>query len=177
MVYTKTVTTPANTTEANKVRTQLKVVRGLIYRFELYIPPGASGLVHTYLMDSSTPLYPSTPGETFFGDGITISFEDLYEVNSEIRLLDIWAYNLDDTYDHMIQVRLGMVSKDEYIARFLPSYARNEAQAILDMQFGRDNVRQGFSIYFFLSDLIPAGTGRIRQTAHPEGVSWTYCVL
>ena len=40
-----------------------------------------------------------------------------------------------------------------------------------NMRFGRDNVPQAFLIYLPLSDLIPAGTGRIHRIGRPAGAS------
>ena len=128
---------------------------GLIYQFELYFPPGSSGLLHVRVADGGAPLWPSEPEQWFFGDNTLIGFPDRYFLSSPDSVLQVWYYNEDDTYDHMFQIRIGQVSADVFIASFLPSVgfesladamkgiAEGQAQetstrqALIDKYFGR----------------------------------------
>lgn len=123
MVYAKSITTPKNTASASPLETTLKITKGLIYFLEVFFPPGSSGLLHIKIMDGNYQLLPSTTNETLFGDNSQVKYDDLYIKDSEPFSLKIVTYNLDDTYDHMLQVRVGLVSKEVFQARFLPTMA------------------------------------------------------
>lgn len=123
MVYAKTVTESSGGSADSPSRNALKITGGLIYDFELYLPPGSSGLLHVWIMHGNYQVWPSVAGETFFGDNTLIAFEDRYLVTAPPYQLDIYSYNLDDTYDHKFQVRIGQVSAELFIASYLPSMA------------------------------------------------------
>lgn len=120
MIYVETISTPANTLAAAEQLTRFNVALGLVVKLEVYFPPGSSGLTHVRICDASFQAFPATPGEDFFGDNITLAYEELYDKSADPALFDIWTYNLDDTYPHIVQVRMVIVSKDEYMARYLP---------------------------------------------------------
>lgn len=123
MVYTATITSPKGGSASNSVQAHMSVTRGLLYQFELYFPPGSSGLLKVRVSDGGYPLYPSEPSEWFFGDNTLISFPDKYFVQTPDQELTIWHYNEDDTYDHVFQIRIGQVLAELFIASFLPSIA------------------------------------------------------
>lgn len=121
MIYTKTVSVPALGDAANPLSTDIPVTNGLIYKVEFYFPPGSSGLLHCWVKDGSYSLWPSEPGESFSGDNSLISFDDKYFIKAPDHRLKLWYYNLDDTYCHEFQVRVGQVLQEVFIASFLPS--------------------------------------------------------
>jgi len=100
---------------------RMAITEGLIYKFELYLPPGSSGLLHVAVEDGGHRIYPSEPGEWFFGDNSTISFEDRLIITSEPHHLFIYAYNLDEAYEHTFQIRIGQVSDPIFIQSMLPA--------------------------------------------------------
>lgn len=123
MIYTKTITEGSGGSAGNPSQYHMSVTAGLLYQFELYFPPGSSGLLKVRIADGSYPLYPSEPSEWFFGDNTLISFPDKYFLNSPDQCLTIWAYNEDEEYDHQFQIRIGQVLAELFIASFLPSMA------------------------------------------------------
>lgn len=102
----------------------MPVTKGLIYQFDLYFPPGSSGWLKVAIADGAYPLYPSEPSEWLFGDNTLISFPDRYFIQTPDQYLTVWHYNLDDTYDHTFQLRIGQVLADAFIASFLPGYGQ-----------------------------------------------------
>jgi len=121
LIYAKTITEPAGGDAANPSQYILPVTRGLVYQFELYLPPGSSGLLRVAVDDGGHRLWPSEPGEFFFGDNITISFQDNYFVKSDPHSFFVYAYNLDTEYEHEFQVRIGQASDPVFIQSMLPS--------------------------------------------------------
>lgn len=123
MIYSLNITTDANTAYGTKPPTRLHVAKGLVYKIDICFPPGSHGLLHCFVKDGGFQVWPSNPGQTFIGDDMTISFDDVYIKNSEPFLFDVYTYNLDSTYDHSLSIHIGLVSADIFIARFLPTVA------------------------------------------------------
>ena len=132
MIFQKTITTPANTSRQNEQATVLKIPKGLIYKVEILFPPGPLGYAFLRVADGNYQLWPTESGEYFTGDDQTISFDDLYLKVIPPYEFVIYTYNLDDTYEHDIIFRMGMVSKDVYLARFLPHLGYQEFVKMLD---------------------------------------------
>ena len=78
MIYSKFITTPANTLQSNPLRTSIKVTKGLVYKVEIMFPPGSLGLLRVAIFDGAYQAWPSTVGEWFRTDGETISYDDTY---------------------------------------------------------------------------------------------------
>ena len=126
LIYSKHISTVKKTDGLVYYKAQLHVTKGLVYRVEFYFPRGSAGLLGVAVYDGGFGVWPSNAGEFFTGDDELISFDDLYLKESAPYIFDIYTYNLDDTYDHVVDVRLGLVSKEAYQARFLPSIAWGE---------------------------------------------------
>lgn len=120
MIYVENITTDANTSETALQKTVMSVASGLVYRVEIQFPPGPYGLLKVKICDGGHQLWPSKNGEYFKGDSCTLSFDDLYIKDVHPLSFDIYTYNEDDTYDHEVIIRLGLVSAEVYMARFLP---------------------------------------------------------
>lgn len=131
MIYAKDITTPKNTPASAPVITPLILTRGLIYKVEVEFPPGPSGYLHCFMLHGSHQFCPIPDGETFRSDSAVIDFEDTYPMQTEPFRINIHTYNLDDTYDHWLQVRIGVVSKEVFMARYLPTYSYREFRKVL----------------------------------------------
>ena len=121
MIYTANITIPEVTPAIQPICERIKISLGLIYKVELQFPPGCGGLAHVVINDGGYQVWPSTPETDFATDDYTISFEDNYLKQADPSELQIYGYNEDEIYPHTIQVRLGVASKDEFMARYLPT--------------------------------------------------------
>lgn len=131
MIYTLTKTTPNDQDADNPLRSILTVTKGLVYRIEVEFRPGASGTLHIQIYDGGYQVWPSTPGESFNTDGKTIGFDDTYLKLNPPYQFDVLTWCESASYDHEIQVRIGMVSPEIFMARFLPTYGYQELTKIL----------------------------------------------
>ena len=131
MIYSLAISTPANTAKTALKRTGLHVTKGLIYKIEIDFPPGSAGLMGVAVFDGSYCIWPSNVTEFFTGDDTEVDFDDLYLKEAAPYVLDIYTYNTDDTYAHTVNVRLGLVSKKAYMARFMPDLAWEEFAKLL----------------------------------------------
>jgi len=120
MIYVANITTPKNTAVTALKRTRISVTKGLVYKVEFYFPSGSSGLMGVAVFDGLFQVWPSSVGEFFCSDNETISFDDLYLKEASPFEFQCYSYNTDDTYNHVLGVRIGLVSSEVYQARFLP---------------------------------------------------------
>lgn len=123
MIYSIDIITLKSTPYTDRKITRMNVTKGLVYKVEVFYPPGSHGLLNCFISDGGYQCWPSSPGQTFTGDNVTIGFDDIYLKSSAPFLFDISTFNLDDTYDHTLTVRIGLVSADIFMARFLPTIA------------------------------------------------------
>lgn len=121
MIYSKHIITPLNPVENVIVKNSLRITKGLVFKVEIYFPCGSAGLLGVSIFDSAFSIWPSNIGEFFTGDDILISFDDLYLKEQPPFKFDIYTYNNDTANDHVLDVRIGLVSKEAYQARFLPN--------------------------------------------------------
>lgn len=122
MIYIADIDTPANTAASSPLKTVLKITKGLVYKLELSFPPGPYGLLHCYINDGGHRVWPSHSPSGFRGDNVNMRFDELHLKLQPPYSFDIFTYNEDDTYDHNLIVKIGLVSKDMFVARFLPAY-------------------------------------------------------
>jgi len=146
MIYTLTVETPKEIFSDNKQRRSISITKGLVYKVEIAFPPGSMGLLHVAIFDGSYQLWPSTPGETFYADSYTLEFEDLL-----LKLVLPWefqieTYNDDDTHPHALQIRIGMVDKEVFMARYLPGMAYEQLIRLLAEETKRQEERRAIDL-------------------------------
>jgi len=134
MIYTKTITTPANRLIASPLQSRILLTKGFIYKVEFDFPPGGGGLHHLVVLEGGFQLWPSTLGETFHPDGYCISFDDSYLMDSSPYELTAYTWSPGTSYDHEVQVRIGLVTEEIYQARFLPSVALDLWKSMLQKQ-------------------------------------------
>ncbi len=124
MIYARNITTPKDTPSSSLKKTLLKVSKGLVYKVEFYFPGGSAGLMGVAVFDGLYQVWPSTVGEFFIGEDQTITFEDMYLKETPPFEFQCYTYNEDDTYKHLVAVRIGLVSSDVFMARFMPTRTR-----------------------------------------------------
>lgn len=121
MIYIANITTPKDTALTALKKTTLHVTNGLVYKVEFYFPSGSAGLMGVAVFDGLYQVWPSSVGEFFLGESQLIAFDDLYLKGSAPFQFQIYTYNIDDTHEHFVSVRIGLVSSDVFLARFLPT--------------------------------------------------------
>ena len=123
MIYSVDILTPAKRLKSNPLKTVLKVTKGLVYRVEVERPRGGTRLVGCAIFDGGFQAWPSSSGQWFVGAPLNVGFDDTYLKMIQPFRFDIYSYNEDDTYAHRLFVRIGMASKEVFMARYLPSYS------------------------------------------------------
>lgn len=128
MIFQQSLTIPINTAKAAPKREEIRLVKGLIYQIEIFFPPGCAGLVGLCIKDALHQVWPSKANTWFYSDDETISFDETYEIDNEPASFQIIGYNEDTVWEHTMQIRLGIVDKEIYKARYLPHLAYSIAK-------------------------------------------------
>jgi len=108
--YVFPITIPAGTLESAKTKTTLKLTAGRITRVHLEFPAGHMGLTHIHINVGLHQLYPTNPDADFSSSNETISFVEDLLLDRPPFEVQAHAWNLDDTYEHTITVRLELES-------------------------------------------------------------------
>lgn len=120
MIIQKTHIYPALGSITNPVKNVIRLGIGVLYKFEIYFPPGSCGLTSIRLLYNTRQIYPMPIDEYFRGERNTISFEDTFISDTPPYELIIEGYNVDEVYDHTVIVRLGFESDPAFIVRYIP---------------------------------------------------------
>lgn len=113
MQYELRVTAPANGTRSTAEWRELAVVPGVIRRVELQFPDGCAGLVHAQVWRWWRCLWPTNPEADFMADGYVIGFEERYPMDEKPYTLWLRLWNLDDTYEHTVTLRVTLLTFGE----------------------------------------------------------------
>lgn len=121
MIYTANITTEKEKHLPDLKKSRIHVTKGLVYRVEFYFPAGSAGLMGVAVFDGLFQVWPSNVGDFFVGEDQVIAFDDLYLKEEAPYELQCYTYNEDVKYSHFVSVRIGMVSSEVFMARFMPT--------------------------------------------------------
>jgi hypothetical protein len=124
MTFHFSITTPANTTEANKIKTTFRVAKGILHHYDILFPPGPYGLCHIHINDALHQLLPYNTDESFSSDGETISFKEFLPILEPPYELSAYTWNLDDTFPHTVYIRIGILPIEIFAPWLLPLESR-----------------------------------------------------
>jgi len=113
MIYNHRLRIPASTSATAPYSEVMPVGFGVIKRCEVYIPTGSAGLAGLRVLRGAYQLYPTSPGQWFYGDDVTIFVNDSYEFIDPPYAVEVQGYNDDTSYDHDIIVRLEILPPSE----------------------------------------------------------------
>ena len=113
MFFDYSVTIPFSTTQAAWLEQDLKLSAGVIHHVEVGFPWGCAGLVYVTLWHMDHQLWPLNPGGAFNSDDEVIAWDDRFELTSPYNWLRARLWNLDDTFDHTIELRFGILPAEE----------------------------------------------------------------
>lgn len=109
MYYDFSFTIPADTAKSSPEELDVKLTHGVIHRVEIGFPRGCAGLVHLQIRRGLHQLWPTNPQGSFNTDGYIIPINEYYELFVEPYILTLVGWNLDDTYVHTLEVRIGIL--------------------------------------------------------------------
>jgi len=127
--YCYNVTFSAGTDENSQEEFILPVNRGLIFGGEIRFPPGSAGLLRFSILYAGYKLYPRNRRGYFSGNDEVIPLEDTQLINEPPYELVACGYNLDTTWEHEVIIRIGIISEEIYVQRYLPDVAARRIKA------------------------------------------------
>lgn len=139
MIYSASILTEANTAKIDAKKTVIKVTKGLLWLIEIEYPSGCCGLVHAQIFDGSYQLFPASPGDSLHSEGAVVSYDDLYIKDAAPFEFVVKTWNLDETWSHTLQIRLGFASSEAFMSRYMPSlswdkFNKTMQQAAIDQE-------------------------------------------
>jgi len=106
ILFTFSITVPANTAKTNPVKKTIKLRAGTITKISVLIPTGHCALAHLAIYHGETQIMPWGEDQYIEGDGETIDWTPDYQLPSEPATLEVRAWNEDDTYQHTFYLRI-----------------------------------------------------------------------
>ena len=111
MFYRFSLTVPANTAEIDAKTLDMQVWAGVITRVMIMFPPGPQGLLRCQILEGIASRWPTNSNEYFGANNETVDFKEHLEINTPPALFKLRAWNLDDTYEHTVYIRLGVLPR------------------------------------------------------------------
>lgn len=102
MWYRGSVTVTANTLESAKATAEVEVCPGVITRFYRLFPPGCTGLVHLQVFYQTRQIFPTTPGESYLGNGSEILGDASITLDEPEYVLELRAWSPGTSYQHIV---------------------------------------------------------------------------
>lgn len=109
MFYSKSITIPPNTPEANAVETSVALSHGIVTKVIFRPRPGHAALLHCKVFHRRHQIFPSSGDDDLHGDTFPVEWEEWYEVPEKPFYLEIRAWNDDDTYPHTFDIAFAVL--------------------------------------------------------------------
>jgi hypothetical protein len=129
MIYNFSITIPSISVSENVLIRDLKLTHGIIHKIEFIFPPGPSRLTGIAIYDAIHQIWPTNTDMYFFSDDETISFQEHYPLLVDPYTLQAHCINIDDTFQHTIGIRIGILPP-EVIAPWLLNYDKRILNAL-----------------------------------------------
>jgi len=99
-------TIPPNTTKRWRGRREVYPGGEVLQRVEVMFPDGCAGLARCQLYQGSFQIGPTNPGGDCRGNGFPVSVDLSYDMEANQAAWYWYLWNLDDTYDHTLTLRM-----------------------------------------------------------------------
>jgi len=103
------VTLPLGTSPSNLVLQRLTIPAGKITEIDIEFPAGCQGLAFIQLFYETAPLVPYNPLVFLSSDNRTIQTPIEFIADVPPYEITVIGYNLDDSYDHTINIGMTIV--------------------------------------------------------------------
>jgi len=122
MLYTKTLTIPANTPSVSPVETTVVVKDPVIVRLGVFFPPGCAGMVKVAVFYGKLQIWPSKKGKWVSGNNVTIWDEPFFELPEKETTLTLKGYSPNTSYDH--DITFYIIAQERVIALWMKGIAK-----------------------------------------------------
>ena len=112
MIYSWNLVFHSGTTRETEEIYEVELDPGIITKLEITFPTGCAGLVKVHINDEIHQVFPTNPDDVFTGNGNTIAFATYHPIFEVPYALQICGWNEDDTYDHTVSIRMGILPRE-----------------------------------------------------------------
>jgi len=109
--FTKYISTPAETTEADPLTTTIKLTRGRLVGGFVFFPSGPAGTLHFVARMGPQQLIPFNAGESYSLDDCVIPFHLKIDLSTPPYEINIVTWNTSTLYDHALTVGFYLTPK------------------------------------------------------------------
>ena len=111
MMYKIRRSVPANTPRNNPDWQKLKISKGTIIQWIIFMPDECADLLQLQVYYHGHPVLPFNEDQWMYGFFIPTSIPDKLEIDAAPFYLDIYAVNLDDAYSHEYNLYVNIEPK------------------------------------------------------------------
>lgn len=104
MWYRGSITIPADTAQADYETAEVEVCPGAITNFYRLFPLGCAGMVHLQVFYGTRQVFPTTPGQSYIGDGSEVLGDASILLDEPPYILELRGWSPDTDYQHTIYV-------------------------------------------------------------------------
>lgn len=130
MLFVANITVAKSTTEASPKSQVLKIAHGIISWVSVSFPPGCVGLAHCVILHHEHQVWPSTENMSLAGDTFPIEWNEYYESYQPPYELKVKAWNEDDTYQHIITVRIAVLPRKAIVAATITDWLKSAVNSL-----------------------------------------------
>lgn len=102
MWYRGSVEVGIGQAQASPATALVEVCPGVITKFYRLFPPGCMGQVHLQVYYQTRQIFPTTPGESYLGDGSEILGDSSVVLDEPEYVLELRGWAPDTTYGHIV---------------------------------------------------------------------------
>lgn len=129
MLYVVEITTPANTPIATPALTVQKVNAGILKGLKIYFPAGPCWLAGVSIWQQDIQWYPRERYTWFTGEHVLLEYDVELNIASDYAILELKTYNIDDTYEHSVQIHFDIADSIAQLASINQGAATQELAA------------------------------------------------
>lgn len=111
-IYTRKIITPANSTKEEEIEIEGHVITNI----SVFFPPGCQALVAVSFWYGIKQIAPTEEGTDLRGSGEAVTWDEYWELPESPCKIRIKVVNEDDTYSHIVLVRIVVKKKVQLVA-------------------------------------------------------------
>jgi hypothetical protein len=119
MIYEHRLTISPNTPLLTPAVQLFEVHPGTLNQIGIFFPLGCRGYAHAVIYAQETQIFPTNAGTDFAADGEDLIFPEDLDIPAGATQFYIKGWNLDDTYQHTVTVRMQISPYDKSIVSVL----------------------------------------------------------
>lgn len=102
MWYRGSITVPLDTAKVDFVSAEVEAAPGAVTHFYRLFPLGCAGMVHLQVFNQTRQVFPTTPGQSYIGDGSEVLGAASITLDEPPYTLELRAWSPGADYQHIV---------------------------------------------------------------------------